>query len=383
MRILATLLLLNLFLAAPVMADEATLNENWKDVPRPKIQKGLVVEPRLCALGSRAHLFWSGTNAEIRRPELFHASISDGDDELGDPRAPFFGKALSRVRKLAVGNARNMMGVLFQRQMSQSSDAYELLITMSADHGWGWSRPYVIDSFVYGKSGGSWVSIDGRQGTNRPEFCAAWVAENGQVKVATINITSSNRPRSQGVGTHAPGAEKVEVASIGKGGFVSVWSEGGGLNCSKVKPLVGGAEDAFPAIKGQFGTFFALAGSHRGPATLVAGSGGKLHTLTHDDKKWKQIDLDSPSLPSGEIEARSDLDDDKKTHLVVFTGDTDGRLLYTHQQEGKWSEPEEVFQLEKNLPCGGFDICATDDYVYVVASQGVRLYLARRKRDKD
>lgn len=379
MRSLALLFLVSL-LTLPAWAQSDPVDPNWKAVPRGKHEKGLIVSPRLCAMGSRAHLFWSGTSEKIRRPEFHHASISDGDDTLGEARAPFFGQARSRVRKIAVGNARNMMAVLFQRQMSQSSDAYEMLITISADHGWGWTRPYVIDSFVYGKSGGSWVSIDGRQGTHRPEFCAAWVAENDQVKVATINISSSNRPRSQGVGHHSPNSNKVEVASIGRDGFVSVWSEGRGVMCARVKPLVGGAEDSFPAITGSFGQFFTLAGSYKGPASLVAGAGGQLHTLINDDNKWKKLDLDSPSLPSGKLEARSDLDEDKKIHMVIYTGDGDNRLFYTRQQEGKWSEPELVFEMEKSLPCGGFDLAATDDHVYIVASQGVRLYLARRKR---
>ena len=354
----------------------------WEEIPRPKLKKGLMVSPKLCAVRSRIHLFWAGTSAKIRRPELFHVSMSDGDSSLPEARAPFFGAALSRVRKIAVGNARHMIGVLFQRQISQSSGAYDLLMTISNDHGWSFSRPYVIDSYVYGESGGSWVSIDGREGTNRPEFCGAWVAEGGQVKVATLDIASSNRPRSQKVGRHDPGERKVEVASLGRQGFTAVWSEGGGLKTARIKPLVGGAEDAFSVLKGNYGDFFTLAGSHRGPASLVAGDSSALKSMLTKGTKWNEVDLDSPQLPSGKLEARSDLDSKKNVHMLVYTGDASPKMYYTHQTKEGWSTPELVFELSAGLPCTGFDIGATKKHVYAIAAQGHLVYLARRPRPK-
>lgn len=367
-----------LLLTLPAMAE----TEGWIDIPRPNNDKGLVMQPRLCGVRSRLHLVFAGTSEEIRRPEFFHASMSDGDDKLGDARPPFFGMALSRVRRVAIGNARHMLGVIFQRSLTQSSDAYELLLSLSADHGWSWSRPYVIDSFVHEESGGSWVSIDGREGTNRPEFAVAWAADGNQVRAANIDINSNRRPRGASLGTHAPDSKKVEVASVGRNGFVVVWSEGEEIKTARIKGLVGGVEPARTLTKGRFGQMFTLAGSPKGPARGAAIAGGKMTALSTEGKKWETVTTDPVTVSAQEV--RSDMDDDKRQHLALFTGGTNAKVYYFYEKkDGKFTEPELVLELDPNIPCMGFDVGVTNDYVYLIASQGNRVHFKRRKMKKD
>ena len=113
--------------------EENSLPPSWTELPRPNTGKGLFMEPRLLAMGSRVHMVWSGTTDEIETPEIFHSHISGGDKEWNDPRAPFFGKNKGRVRKIALGKTRNLVGLLFQRTLRQGNDAYEVLLAVSAD----------------------------------------------------------------------------------------------------------------------------------------------------------------------------------------------------------------------------------------------------------
>ena len=167
---LFTLLALSLGPALGQAEEESRLHPSWTELPRPNTGKGLFMEPRLLAMGSRVHMIWSGTTDDIGTPEIFHTHIDGGDTQWNDPRAPFFGKNKGRVRKIALGKTRNLMGLLFQRTLRQGNDAYEVLLAVSSDQGWSWSNTVEIDSYNAEKTGGTAVAIEGRQGSNRPEF---------------------------------------------------------------------------------------------------------------------------------------------------------------------------------------------------------------------
>lgn len=370
-------LLLAAILAGPGFGSEPTA---WKDIPRPDTEQGLIYQPRLCSIKSRVHLLWAGTSAKVRKPELYHTSISDGDDHLGTVRAPFFGSSLSRVRRISVGNARDLLGILFQRATRQGGSAYEIMLTISADQGWSFSRPYTIDSFVAENEGGTWVAIDGREGTNRPEFAAAWAAENRTIRAANIDIKSNRRPRAASLGQHSADCDKVEVASCGEAGFAVVWNGGGSLKTANIKPLTGGAGETDTLLKGNFGALFTVAGWPKGPAAAMAVEGGQARTLRYE-RKWEDLGLADFPLSSSQMECRSDLDDDKMLHVALYTGVEGGnKIYYLHQTEKGWSAPELVMELVADLDCSGFDIAASSDSLWVVASQANRFYMKTRKK---
>ena len=150
-------------LTSLALGQEQTRHSAWSELPRPggESNKGLFLDPSLLNMGSRFHLVWSGTNQDIRHPEVFHSSLDGGDKEWKDPRAPFFGQNKGRVRKLALGKTRNLVGLLFQRTLTQGNDAYEVLLSISSDDGWSWSTTIEIDSYVADKTGGTAVAIAG------------------------------------------------------------------------------------------------------------------------------------------------------------------------------------------------------------------------------
>ena len=169
---LALALLLNTALTSPVKAEEQPASA-WQELSRPGEAKGLFMEPRLLGAGSRVHLVWIGTNEQISKPEVFHTSISGGATAWAAPRAPFFGSNKSRVRRVGIGRSRNLLGLIFQRTLTQGNDAYEVLMSFSGDHGWSWGKPIELDSFVSDVSGGTTVAVEGREAPNRTEFTMA------------------------------------------------------------------------------------------------------------------------------------------------------------------------------------------------------------------
>ena len=118
------------------LAQEASSAEPaWQELKRPGNGKGLFLDPKLLGVGSRVHMVWSGTNDQIRNPEVFH-SFSDGKSgKWRSPRAPFFGQNKGKVRKVALGRTRGLIGILFQRSLRQGNDAYEVLLSLSGDQG--------------------------------------------------------------------------------------------------------------------------------------------------------------------------------------------------------------------------------------------------------
>jgi hypothetical protein len=355
----------------------------WSELPRPggEKNKGLFMEPTLLNMGSRIHIVWSGTNENIRRPEVFHSLIDGGDKEWKSPRAPFFGQNKGRVRKLALGKTRNMLGLAFQRTLTQGNDAYEILLAISGDHGWSWSSTIEIDSYVGDKTGGTVVAIEGREGRNRPEFALAWARGYGDVRTANFDLKSTLRPEGSNVGTHAPGLDKIAVGCLGAKGFSVVFNNGAGLTAAYIKALIGKVEDGDNLMRGRFGNFFGVASRPYGPSRVVVGVEKTVESLTSDGTKWKK-DEETGSLPftARGITAECDMDGDKDLHVAMIRPVKGAvELWYIGQDDKKWQEPEFIHSFDDKVDLRGFDIASSDKYVVIVASQGFHAKFYRRK----
>lgn len=383
MRLIKNFILI-LMLSSFALAQGETPNPNWKELPRPggNENKGLFMEPVLLNMGSRIHMVWSGTNEQIRRPEVFHSSIDGGNEKWEDPRAPFFGQNKARVRKLALGKTRNLIGLVFQRTLTQGNDAYEVLLAVSADQGWSWSNTIEIDSYVADKTGGTAVALEGREGRNRPEFAVGWTRAFGDVRCANFDIKSSLRPEGSQVGTHAPDAEKIAVGALGEKGFAVVFNNGTGLTAAYIKALIGKVEDSSSNVsRGRFGNFFSMASRPYGPSRVIVGTGETIESLTSDDTKW-QKDEATASLPfnAAGVNAECDMDDGKNLHVAMIRPVQGAyELWYIGQDDKKWQSAEMIHSFDDKTELRGFDIAASDDYVVVVVSQGFDAKFFRRK----
>jgi hypothetical protein len=380
---LSRVFLLVFLLTSLALGQEQTRHSAWSELPRPggDENKGLFLDPSLLNMGSRFHLVWSGTNQDIRHPEVFHSSLDGGDKEWKDPRAPFFGQNKGRVRKLALGKTRNLVGLLFQRTLTQGNDAYEVLLSISSDDGWSWSTTIEIDSYVADKTGGTAVAIAGRQGRNRPEFALAWTRAFGDVRTANFDISSSLRPEGSQVGSHAEAAEKLGVGALGSAGFTIVFNNGAGLTAGYIKALIGKVEDGTSLLRGRFGRFFDVASRPYGPSRLVVGSDGTMESMTSDGKDWNK-DEDTLTLPfsTNGVTAECDMDDNKNLHvLMVRPVQGAFEIWYAGQKDRKWMEPEFVHSFDDKMDLRGFDIAASNNYVVIVVSQGFSGKFLRRK----
>lgn len=382
---ISRVLLFVLLLTSLTLGQEQTRSAAWSELPRPggNDKKGLFLDPTLLNMGSRFHLVWSGTNEEIRHPEVFHSSLDGGDKEWKDPRAPFFGKNKGRVRKLALGKTRNLIGLLFQRTLTQGNDAYEVLLTISSDDGWSWSNTIEIDSYVADKTGGTAVALAGRQGRNRPEFALAWTRAFGDVRTANFDISSSLRPEGSQVGSHSQDAEKLGVGALGSDGFTIVFNNGAGLTAGYIKALIGKVEDGTSLVRGRFGKFFDVASRPYGPSRVVVGNDTTVQSMTSDGKEWKEDDetLTLPFNTRG-VTAESDMDDNKNLHvLMVRPVQGAFEIWYVGEKDRKWGEPEFIDSIDDKMELRGFDIAASNDYVVIVVSQGFVGKFYRRKLD--
>jgi hypothetical protein len=384
-KTIISFLLLCLTASALAQGDDNSPHPKWTELPRPggNENKGLFMEPTLLNMGSRIHLVWSGTSEQVRKPEVFHSLIDGGADEWQSPRAPFFGQNKGRVRKLGLGKTRNLVGLAFQRTLTQGNDAYEVLLAVSADHGWSWSNTVEIDSYVADKTGGTAVAIEGRQGRNRPEFALAWVRGYGDVRTANFDISSSLRPEGSQVGTLTPDAEKVRVGTLGSKGFTVVFNNGAGLTAAYIKALIGKVDEGTSLMKGRFGNFFGVASRPNGPSRVFVGVEQTVESMTSDGTDWTKDD-EVGTLPFNirGVSAESDLDDEKDLHIAMIRPVKGAfELWYIGQDDKKWLEAEKIHSFEDNVEMRGFDIAASDDYVVVVASQGFHAKFFRRKID--
>jgi hypothetical protein len=381
-RLLCAGLLLTATLTGPALAQETAAG--WEEIPRPNVGKGLMMEPRMLGFGSRLHLVWVGTNETISRPEVFHTSISGGSKEWTNPRAPFFGANKSRVRRVAIGRSRTLLGLVFQRTLTQGNDAYEVLFALSGDHGWSWGSPVELDSFVAEVSGGTAVAIEGREGPNRIEFTMAWSRDFGNVRVANMDIKSSVRPEGVVVGQHVEGAMKADVAALGKDGFSVVYNNGQGLSSAHARALVGKVDEGISFLRGRFGKFFTVASRPYGPSRLAVGEGSTILALSSNETTWKNDDqVGILPFSAGGVSAESDLDEQQDLHVAMLVPTSSAyEIWYIGQTDKKWGKAEMVLSLPSDKDMRGFDIGVTDDYVFVAASQGFEAKFLRKKHSK-
>ena len=284
---------------------------------------------------------------------------------------------------LALGKTRNLVGLAFQRTLTQGNDAYEILLAISADHGWSWSNTIVIDSYVADKTGGTVVAIEGRQGRNRPEFALAWARGYGDVRTANFDISSSLRPEGSQVGTLTPDAEKLGVGALGSKGFTVIFNNGAGLTAAYIKALIGKVEDGASLIRGRFGNFFGVASLPYGPSRVFVGVETTVESMTSDGSDWKKDD-EVGQLPFNVrgVSAKCDLDDDKDLHIAMIRPGKDSfELWYVGQDDDKWLEAEKIHSFDDDVDMRGFDIAASNKYVVIAASQGFHAKFFRRKID--
>ena len=364
-------------LAAPALAQE----NGWEEIPRPTVGKGLMMQPCLLGFGSRLHLAWVGTNDTVSKPEVWHTTISGGGKEWSNPRAPFFGMNKSRVRRVALGRARNAVAMVFQRTLSQGNDAYEVLMSVSGDQGWSWGSPIELDSYVADVSGGTAVTVEGREGPNRTEFAIAWIRDFGNVRAANIDLRSEVRPEGTVVGQTVDGVMKVGLGSLGKEGFSVVFNTGVGLNAAWVHSLVGKVEEGVSFLRGRYGNFFAVASRPYGPSRMAVGDQSTIQALTTKDAVWKNDDqVGVLPFSSTGVSAESEMDEDQDLHvaMLVPTG-PNYELWYIGQDQKKWGKAEMVMTLPATQEMRGFDIGVTDDYIFIAASQGFECKFMRKK----
>lgn len=385
MKSLFGALILSLSFVAPMQlcaqAEEQPTSTKWLELERPDGSKGLMMEPALLAAGSRVHLVWTGTNETIRRPEVFHSSLSGGDKTFKTARAPFYGKNKGRVRKIAIGQTRELIGILFQRTLTQGNDAYEVLLSISGDQGWSWSNTIEVDSYVGDRTGGTAVAIEGRQGSNRPEFALAWSRDFGNVRAANFDIKSSVRPEGTLVGQHSSEAMKMGVGSLGRDGFSVVFNNGTGLATSHVKALVGKISEATTFLRGRFGMGFSVASKPSGPSRMAVAIGDTIQAYTSNETSWKS-DEQPGKLPfqAGNVDIKCDMDQGKDLHLALLREKGDAfELWYIGQHKQKWGTAELVHSFDDKTEMRGFDITAANDYVFIVGSQGFHAKLFRRE----
>lgn len=381
-RVLIGALLLTCSFAHPTLAQAA--GPGWEELPRPAVGKGLMMEPCLLGFNGRCHLAWIGTSPQVPKPEVFHTSISGGSKEWSSPRAPFFGMNKGRVRKVALGRSRNLVALMFQRTLSQGNDAYEVFLSLSGDHGWAWGRLVELDSYVSDVSGGTAVSVAGREGPNRTEFTMAWIREFGSVRVANMDIKSELRPEGVAVGTAADGVMKADVGALGKDGFSAVFNNGQGLATAHARALIGKIGEATTFLRGRYGSCWTVASRPYGPSRLAVGSASTIMAYSSNETSWKS-DEQVGILPfSAEgAQAQSDMDEEQDLHVALLIPKGSGyEVWYIGQDEKKWGQAELVCALTKDLEMRGFDIGVTDDYVFVAASQGYDAHFFRKKHRK-
>ena len=373
----AILLTLAPFLTSPGRAETT----GWETMSNPETHQGLVISPRLLQIRGRVSMFWGGTSKEARNPEIFFSSRGDGDSQWSVSRAPFFGADVGRVRHLAVATARDMMAMIFQREGGQGGGAMEIMMSISSDMGYAFSAPFLLDSYVLGDTNGSWVTLAARQGRQRSEFAVAWVAEGGTLRATSIDSRSDSRAQAETVGHLSDLRGRAEMLSAGSEGFFLVWPEAmSGLKTARIKALVGGTEKALSLAPGDYSKNFCLAYLYRGPGAVVAtNESGDTQSFITEDERLKPLNEKQKDVLTGRgLESRACMDGKKRIHRVTLNP-AGNKLYYTMQDGGKWTAPELIVDLAPDVTATGIDITVTEDYVWVVASQGQLLQIKRKK----
>jgi hypothetical protein len=351
----------------------------WQKFGNPATDNGLVLNPRMVTLKGKVTLFWAGTNAAARAPEIMLCSAGDDDTTWGKTRAPFFGSDMGRVRRMAVATARDVMAIVFQRETTQGNGAVEVLMTMSLDSGYSFGTPFVLDSYVLGQEGGSYLSCAARQGTQRAELAALWVAEGGVVRAANIDPRSGFRPRAMVIGEVESIRAKAEVVGAGPDGFHCVWPESGGLKTTRIKPLTGTIEASEKLTPGDIQRNFCVASFYRGPGYILSATeGGEFKIFQAKDGKLTPQSPGKFPMSGRKLDTRSCLEGDKHLHMVVVEGGAQPKLSYLTNRSGSWSAPEVIQKLEMDVPVTGFDITVSDGHVWAIVGQEQLVNIWRR-----
>lgn len=352
----------------------------WQPFQKPTTEQGLVLNPRLVTLKGKVTLVWSGTNSAVRQAEIIYCNAGDDDEVWGKARAPFFGQDMGRVRRLAVATARDAMAIVFQKETTQGNGAVEVYLTVSYDSGYSFSNPFVMDSYVLGKEGGSYLSCAARQGKARPEFAACWVAEGGVVRCCGIDQRSSFRPQARVVGEVENIKAKAEIVGAGPDGFYCVWPQDGGMKTAHVKPLTTSVEDTASLFKGAVVRNFGVASYYRGPGFITTCTeSGEFKIYQAKDEKLSEAFKGKFPMTQRGLDSRTALEKEELLHMAVVEGGAKPKLHYMTNRSGSWSAPEVIMNLEPDVPISGFDITVSENYVWTIVSQEQLVTVMRRK----
>jgi hypothetical protein len=352
----------------------------WQPFQKPTTEQGLVLVPRLVTLKGKVTLVWAGTNASVRQAEIIYCNAGDEDEAWGKARAPFFGSDMGRVRRLAVATARDAMAIVFQRESSQGNGAVEIYLTVSYDSGYSFSTPFVMDSYVLGKEGGSYLSCAARQGKARPEFAALWVAEGGVVRCCGIDQRSTFRPQARVVGELENIKGKAEIVGAGGDGFYAVWPQDGNVKTAHVKPLTTSVEDSVTLFKGTVVRNFGVASYYRGPGYITTCTeGGEFKIYEAKNEKLTEVFKNKFPMTQRGLDSRTALEKEEFLHMAVVEGGSKPKLHYITNRSGSWSAPEVIMNLEQDVPISGFDITVSESYVWTIVSQEQLVTVMRRK----
>ncbi|MBQ7529531.1 hypothetical protein IJT10_06475, partial [bacterium] len=343
----------------PVEAAEAI----WEQTEVPDTRGGLVVDPCLLSFNRLQSFFgWSSNKSVIKQPE-FSFSVFEGEKDWTEIKAPFFGGNFAGVRKVAACKAKYSVGVIFQHNIvEQGPTAFEIMYTYSTDKGWSFSKPAVCDSYVADSSQGSDVEIAG-VGGRKPAFCFGWIAENNMVKAALFDPAfKGDRPRACNLGRHATGCERIELAGEEKGGFVSVWNDGSGLESSYIKPLIGTNTEPVKIDKGRLGLNFSLCDNNGRNAMLVydlprlrKGENTRRQVRRWQDGQWQAVEAKAPAKGEAPLGACLESCQDQDGNLYVASLSKDGQsIYYSSLKDGRFSEPEVAMKLKPLIGCTGF-----------------------------
>ncbi len=351
----------------------------WIPVPPPKEQIGIYVAPNLAVVGDRLHLIFAGTNPKAIHPEVMQCWRSERDENWSEVRAPFFGLDFGRVRNVAVGTTRYAMALVFQRQLTQGDRAFEIDFTLTADNGWEWIQPVLVDSFVSESPRGTSIAVAGREYAKKTEFAAAWGTEGHGVKAALISLRDSVRAPAKSVGYHSALSDKVMIGGHSKGGFGVVWSDSNGLRSVQIKAISGEAGKPVTLVNKDVQNNFAVGARPRGGLELITNLGQESFLFGWDNGEWKRQTSPAPPAntppPVPGPNPACTLDREDKMHVIYQpTGTSD--VMYVNDRSGGWSVPEKVFTMKSSS--APFTIACSENYVWAAYAHGTHMVIAKR-----
>jgi hypothetical protein len=362
--------ILVLALARPLGAEDS-----WEEMPLPATHQGAVISPSVSTVGGRLAMVWAGTDPEndITEPEFFFATF-DGS-AWSAPRAPYFGDDLGRVRRVVAARSRHALACVFARQPGSSSGALDVMYCYSTDSGWSFTKPILLDS-IHGGAG-STLAVGGSD-YREPGFVAGWVDESDQVRTVLMDSNVGDHPTGKVVGQTSGG--RIQVTGDGQRGYLAAWLNGNSVETVHLKPLTGHPDDILRPVSGA--SRFALAAGGGRPPVLLAqvSQGGKalLVSLTWSGGGWSAPSQAPLVFPQGS-EMRAVQDRQGRLHLLAYDSAAN-KIFYTRSRpQGGWEPPELALGLDPLMAISGFDMTADDEHLWLVAAQGPRVHLLRRR----